>query len=94
MNKTLKWILIIAGILGGLFALAKVFGGDGDKTEKVAVEKAAKRTIIETVNAYYEDGEDGFGREVSAFGACCGTEDFIEGATAFVEKRKANFTGR
>ncbi len=51
MNKTLKWILIIVGILGGLFALAKVFGGDGDKTEKVAVEKAAKRTIIETVNA-------------------------------------------
>ena len=67
---------------------------------KELIEKIASKAplaitkIIETVNAYYEDGEDGFGREVSAFGACCGTEDFIEGATAFVEKRKANFTGR
>lgn len=50
MNKTLKWILIVAGILIGAFVLVKVLGG-GKKAEKVAVEKATKRTIIETVNA-------------------------------------------
>ncbi|HMU46664.1 MAG TPA: efflux RND transporter periplasmic adaptor subunit [Chitinophagaceae bacterium] len=50
MNKKLKWVLIIAGVLIGVFILAKVFGG-GDKEEKVAVEKATKRTIIESVNA-------------------------------------------
>lgn len=50
--------------------------------------------IIETVNAYFEDGVDGFEQELNAFGACCGTADFVEGATAFVEKRKANFTGK
>ncbi|MFN0214415.1 MAG: enoyl-CoA hydratase-related protein [Saprospiraceae bacterium] len=49
--------------------------------------------IIETVNTYFEDGEDGFGHELNAFGECCGTADFVEGAAAFVEKRKANFTG-
>jgi len=50
MNKTLKWILIIAGGLFLLFLLVKVMSG-GDKSEKVAVEKASRRTIIESVNA-------------------------------------------
>ncbi|MBL7725309.1 MAG: efflux RND transporter periplasmic adaptor subunit [Chitinophagaceae bacterium] len=50
MNKKLKWTLIVLGVLGALFLLSKIFGGN-DKIEKVAVEKAAKRTIIETVNA-------------------------------------------
>jgi len=63
--------------------------------EKIAAKAPLAITkIIETVNSYYENEEDGFDTEVSAFGDCCGTEDFIEGAAAFVEKRKANFTGK
>jgi len=50
MNKKLKWFLIVLGVLGGIFIIAKIAGGK-DKTVKVAVEKAGKRTIIETVNA-------------------------------------------
>ena len=50
MNKKLKWTLIVLGVLGALFLISKIFGGN-DKIEKVAIEKAAKRTIIETVNA-------------------------------------------
>ncbi|MBK9337786.1 MAG: enoyl-CoA hydratase/isomerase family protein [Lewinellaceae bacterium] len=50
--------------------------------------------IIECVNACFEPGTDGFAKEVEAFGQCCNTEDFREGASAFVEKRKANFQGR
>jgi enoyl-CoA hydratase len=49
--------------------------------------------IIESVNAYFEEGQDGFQKEVDAFGDCCATTDFREGTAAFVEKRKANFTG-
>lgn len=50
MNKKLKWTLIVLGALGALFLLSKILGGN-DKIEKVAIEKASKRTIIETVNA-------------------------------------------
>lgn len=50
--------------------------------------------VIEAVNAYFQYDEDGFAREVSAFGETTGTADFKEGATAFIEKRKANFEGR
>lgn len=51
MNKKLKWTLIVAGGLAAVFVIAKAMGGSGSSTEKVATEKAAKRTIIETVNA-------------------------------------------
>jgi len=51
MNKKLKWTLIIVGILAVAYLLYKVVNGNGKKTEKVATEKAAKRTIIESVNA-------------------------------------------
>src|SRR5436853_2086329 len=50
MNKKLKWILIVVGLLIGVFAIAKVVGGK-DNAIKVSSEKASKRTIIETVTA-------------------------------------------
>lgn len=51
MSKTLKWILIIAGMLAVLFVGAKMLGGSSKKGTKVTAEKSQKRTIIETVNA-------------------------------------------
>ncbi len=50
MNKKLKWGLIILGVLILLVTIGFAMGG-GKKTEKVAVEKAANRTIVESVNA-------------------------------------------
>ena len=46
---------------------------------------------IKAVNANYKDGTDGYKTEIKAFGKCFGTGEFIEGTTAFLEKRKANF---
>jgi len=46
---------------------------------------------IKAVNAGFNSNIDGYQEEIKAFGACFGTEDFKEGTSAFLEKRKANF---
>ena len=51
MNKTVKWILIILGILIAVLVVGKLIAGKGEDRVKVSTEKAAKRMIIETVNA-------------------------------------------
>lgn len=53
----------------------------------------AVAATIKTVNAYFDKQQDGFAAEVQAFKELSGTDDFLEGSTAFTEKRKANFTG-
>ena len=51
MNKTVKWILIVLGIVAVVFAGLKVLGNTNDKSLKVTAEKSKRTTIIETVNA-------------------------------------------
>ncbi|RPD43689.1 enoyl-CoA hydratase/isomerase family protein [Paracnuella aquatica] len=48
---------------------------------------------IRAANAAFEPNHQGYEVELEAFGACFNTADMKEGATAFLEKRKANFTG-
>ena len=56
------------------------------KNSPVAISKA-----IEAVNANYISVINGFDVEIKNFGDCFATDDFKEGTTAFLEKRKANF---
>lgn len=49
---------------------------------------------ITAVNAVFDETKNGYEVELDAFGACFETEDMKEGATAFLEKRKAAFKGR
>lgn len=49
---------------------------------------------IETANAVFDETKNGFIEEVNAFGKCFETNDMKEGTTAFMEKRKAVFTGK
>ena len=50
MKKTWKWILIIAAVVLAVIVGSKIFFPK-DNSQKVAVEKVVRRTIVETVTA-------------------------------------------
>ncbi len=49
---------------------------------------------IKAANAVFDESQNGFETEIKEFGNCFGTEDMKEGTSAFLEKRKAAFTGK
>lgn len=57
----------------------------------VAVSKVIQCVNVAVVN---NTGKSGYEYEVEAFGDCFATNDMKEGVGAFLEKRKANFTGK
>jgi enoyl-CoA hydratase len=72
-----------------LLPLAEKIANKIMRNSSVAISEA-----IRAINANYEDGVNGYNVEIEAFGNSFGTEDFTEGTTAFLEKRKADFPGK
>mgnify|MGYP000323573931 CR=1 FL=1 len=69
-----------------LIPMAEKIASKIKRNSPKAISKA-----IKAVNAGFTDGINGFDVEISEFGSCFETPEFIEGTTAFMEKRKANF---
>ena len=89
-NKALDW---------GLATHVVPHGEEVNKATEILKKIAKKAPIaisktIAAVNAYFDNKTDGFSQEVLLFAQTVKTDDFKEGAAAFVEKRKANFQGK
>lgn len=69
-----------------LMPLAEKIASKIMRNSSVAISAA-----IVAINAGFKDGENGYTTEIDAFGESFITEDFKEGTTAFLEKRKPNF---
>lgn len=74
--------------------------GEELKKAKEIINKIATKApiaihkVVDCANAYFDETINGFEVEVKEFGASANTEDFKEGATAFVERRPADFKGK
>ncbi|MDG1743724.1 MAG: enoyl-CoA hydratase-related protein [Polaribacter sp.] len=69
-----------------LLPLAEKIASKILRNSSVAIHAA-----IRAINSGFEEGINGFDVEIDAFGKCFGTEDFKEGTSAFLDKRKPNF---
>ena len=69
-----------------LLPLAEKIASKIMRNSSVAISAA-----IRAINANFEDGINGFDVEIDEFGESFGTEDFKEGTSAFLNKRKPNF---
>lgn len=69
-----------------LLPVCEKIAGKIARNSSVAIKAA-----IKAINANYTNCVNGFGVEIEQFGLSFGTNDFKEGTTAFLEKRKPNF---
>lgn len=82
------------GLVGKVVAQSELIGVATLLAEKICSKPArAVKYALNAVQSIYENSlSEGLTFEASLFALCCGTNDFKEGTSAFLEKRKANFS--
>lgn len=84
------------GLVNHVYPQSELLAKAEEMANKI-ISKArhAVRLAIKAVTATKEISQrEGLNYEASLFALCCGTEDFKEGTSAFLEKRKAEFKDR
>ncbi len=81
------------GLVNHVYSQKELMTKALELANKIAAKsRVTIRHAIEAVNASKVLSlKEGLAREASIFTLCCGTEDFKEGTTAFIEKRKPKF---
>jgi enoyl-CoA hydratase len=88
-QDALKW-----GLVNDVATQIELIEASKKIAEKIAKNSPCAITAaIKSINAGYLNFQNGFDAEINEFGNCFQTQDFIEGTTAFIEKRKPNFNG-
>lgn len=83
------------GLVNHVFPLAELLTKTKDILQKIQTKAPiAVSKVIACINAAAKGESNGFAGEIIHFGECFATQDMREGTTAFLEKRKATFTGK
>ena len=84
------------GLVNHVFPQTELINRSLEFAEKISAKgQQAVRIALKAVRATHQMSlTQGLKYEASLFGLVCGTEDFREGTTAFLEKRKPDFKNR
>lgn len=84
------------GLVNRVYPFADLLIKANELADKIASKSQyAVKQAIKAVNICDEiSGSEGLKFEASLFSLCCGTDDFKEGTSAFLEKRKPSFRNK
>ncbi|MEX1139266.1 MAG: enoyl-CoA hydratase-related protein [Bacteroidota bacterium] len=84
------------GLVNKVVPIADLMSSSLTVAQKICSKgQVAIRLALKAVNMTRETNlSDGQELEASLFGVCCGSEDFTEGTTAFLQKRKPQFRSK